>query len=670
MRKILFLVWMFIGLAVLSQEDGGKTYCKEIDKKLEKIYLKGTDRKIPKPERLKYLRQCLDEDPDFAEANLAIGFEIIVHCKLEGKPFTSAVPFFMKAISSCPQVHSEPYYYIGFDYYEQLKNDSAIKYLEKFIKFKDDNEKKFGKDYEAELSQAKGMLKQVKKENELNKKVVPFDPKVVKGVSTERDEYLAYISPDDKRCYFVRREPINNKNVVYATDKEREVFKYAIRDNTNVFDKGEDMPYPFNETQDNQGGCSISIDNRYLYFAMMRFEGGAQANCDIYFSRNVDDEWKPFQKLGPQINHPVYWDSQPTISADGNSLIFASDRPGGIGGIDLYISKRDPVTHTWGPAQNLGSKINTSGNEKTPFLHSDSQTLYFSSDGHFGFGGMDIFYVRKNEKGEWKDAENIGTPINSEGDDTGFFVSTDAQTGYFFSDEGGKVRGKGIGRYDLYSFPLYKEARPKETTFLSGEVKTKEGDPVWGAQVELQNTKTKEKTLAVVDSTTGKYMVAVNIEKKEDMVLTVKNKELGFSSSLISTKEISFVNPPKPVDLITDSVKVGSSFVINNIYYNSNSAELKEESKSVLVAFADYLKEHPKMTIEIQGHTDNVGNANSNQALSANRAFTVKALIESYGIDGKRITTKGFGSSKPITDNSSEAGRAKNRRTEFLIIDN
>jgi len=669
MRNILLILGMVLSVPFFSQEDGDKTYCKEIDKKLEKLYLKGTDRKTPKPERLKYLRECLQEDPDFAEANLSMGLEIIVHCKLEGKAFTPAVPFFLKAIANCPQIHSEPYYYIGFDYYEQLKNDSAIKYLDKFIKFKDDNEKKYGKDYEAELSQAKEMIKSAKKENELNKKVVPFDPKVVLGVSTPRDEYLAYISPDDKICFYVRRLPINNKNVVYQTDKEREAFMFAVRDKTGVFNAGDEMPYPFNETSDNQGGCTISIDNKYLYFAMMRHEGGAQANCDIYMSRNVDDEWKPFQKLGPQINHPIYWDSQPTISADGNTLIFASDRPGGFGGIDLYISKRDPVTHVWGPAVNMGNKINTSGNEKTPFLHSDSQTLYFSSDGHFGFGGLDIFYIRKNEKGEWGDAENIGKPINSSGDDTGFFVSTDAKSGYFFSDEGGKVNGKGVGRYDLYSFPLYEAARPKETAFMSGEVKTKEGDPVWGVTVELQNVKTKQKTNALVDSTTGKFMAAVVVDKKDDYILTIKNKELAFSSALISTKEASFSMPPKPVELITDSVKVGSSFVINNIYYNTNSADLKEESKVVLQAFADYLKEHPKVKIEIQGHTDNVGNASANQALSANRAFTVKALIESYGIDGNRITAKGFGSSKPLIDNSSEAGRAKNRRTEFLITE-
>lgn len=673
MKKILFVFIIFCSVKAFSQEDEGgeNKLCNEVSKDALKLYEKGIDKKkYKKPERLDFLRKCLQEEPDFAEANLAMGLEIIVHCKLENKAFTPAVPYFLKAIASCPKVHSEPYYYIGFDYYEMGKNDSAVKYLDKFVKFKDDNEKKFAKDYDTELYQAKEMIKSAKKESELNKKVVPFDPKVVKGVSTERDEYLAYISPDDKVCFFVRKMPINNKDVVYQTDKEREVFMYAVRDHTGVFNKGEDMPFPFNETQDNQGGCTISIDNRYLFFAMMRFEGGAQANCDIYMSRNVDDEWKPFQKLGPQINHPVYWDSQPTISADGNTLIFASDRPGGYGGIDLYISKRDPVTHVWGPAQNLGPKINTNGNEKTPFLHSDSQTLYFSSDGHFGFGGMDIFYIRKNEKGEWMEAENIGTPINSDSDDTGFFVSTDAQTGYFFSDESGKVRGKGVGRYDLYSFPLYKEARPKETTFLSGEVKTKEGDPVWGAQVELQNTKTKEKTLALVDSTTGKFMVAVNVEKKEDMVLTVINKELAFSSSLVNTKEISFSKPPLPVQLVTDSIKTGSSFVINNIYYNTNSAELMNESNSVLMAFAEYLKEHPSITIEIQGHTDNVGNAQANQALSANRAFTVKAKLESYGVKGSRITAKGFGSSKPLTDNNSEASRAKNRRTEFLITDN
>lgn len=681
MKKVLLAIIITTYAPIFAQdEDGGaKKFCKEVSKEALKLYQKGTDKKkYKKPERLAFLRQCLEEEPDFAEANLAMAFEIVVHCKLENKPFAPTVPYFSKAIASCPLIHSEPYYYIGFAYYENYKNDSAIKYLQKFLNFKEDDESKYGKDFVAEQYQAKEMIKSMKKEGDLKKKIVPFDPKVVHGVSTERDEYLAYISPDDKNCFFVRRIPKNSMNQVYESDKEKEMFMLANRDNTGVFNKGEPMPWPFNETDDNQGGCSISIDNKFLYFSMMRYEGGAQANCDIYVSRNVDGEWKPFQKLGPQVNHPVYWDSQPTVSADGNSIIFASDRPGGYGGIDLYVTRRDPVTKQWGAAVNLGPNINTAGDEKTPFIHSDSETLYFSSgdnkrtggSGHYGFGGFDIFYSRKDDKGQWGEPVNIGYPINSEGDDTGFFVSGDAKTGYFFSFDEGKVRGKGVGRYDLYSFDLYKEARPQEITLMKGEVKDNSGNQVTGAQVEVKNTKTKEKIAAVVDSLTGEFMVAVNLKNKEDIIVSVKKDGYAFTSNIVSVKETSFDKQPKPIELKTDEATEGKSFVINNIYYNTNSAELKEESKIVLEAFADYLKENPKIKIEIQGHTDNVGNPSANQALSANRAFTVKAVLETFGVAGNRITAKGFGSSKPVAENTNEAGRARNRRTEFMIVSN
>lgn len=693
---LLFSLLICLCFPLISQdeEEGEKKYCKEIDKKLEKLYLKATDKKTPKPERLKFLKQCLEEDPDFAEGNLRMGFEYIVHLKLEEKSFMPTVPYFMKAIASCPDIHSEPYYYIGFAYYEEMKNDSAIKYLNKFIKFTSNDEKKFGKSYNEELYQAKEMVKSAKKEGELNKLVVPFEPKLVNGVSTERDEYLAYISPDDRNCLFVRVMPINNKNVVYQSDKEQEVFMRSRKDNTNVFDKGEEMPFPFNATNDNQGGCSITMDNKYLYFAMMRDEGGAQKNCDIYVSKNVDDEWKPFSKA--PFNDPVYWDSQPTVSADGNTIIFASDRKGGFGGVDLYQSSKDPATGKWGPAINLGPNVNTPGHEKTPFIHMDSKTLYFCSGpdkagngGHMGFGGFDIFYVRKNDKGEWGEVKNIGKPINGPGDDTGFFVSTDAQTGYFVSFAGEKVSNlKSAGRYDLYSFPLYKEAQPEEMALTGGKAVDKDGEPIRGAKVEIRTLGTNEKLKTLVDSLSGEFMVAVNAKKHDKIVVSVKKEGMVYNSAVVDVKQAvaSFsgqtkinssstktveasAEPVKPIVIAMDSVKVGSSFVINDIYYNSNSADLKEESKRVLESFASYLKENPKMIIEIQGHTDNVGAVAANQALSANRAFTVKATLEGFGIPGDRVKAKGFGSSKPVADNSSESGRAKNRRTEFLIME-
>ncbi len=672
MKKIVILFLIVIRFSVSAQEDeaGTKKFCNDnIDKKAMKLYEKAIDKKkYKKPERIEFLIKCLEIEPDFAEANLFMGLEMIVRCKLENIPFSATIPYFLKAISICPKIHSEAYYYIGYDYYEKVKNDSAIKYLQKFIDFKDEDDSKFAKDYNAEIYQSKMMIKSAKKESSL-KKGVPFDPKVVKGVSTERDEYLAYISPDDKNCFFVRKSPVKNLDKVYASDKEKEVFMIASRDKTGAFNSGSPMVSPFNETEDNQGGCSISIDNKHLYFAMMRQEGGAQPNCDIYISDYMEDYWTDIRKLSPNVNHPVYWDSQPTISADGITLYFASDRPGGYGGVDLYVTKQDPKTKVWSIPQNLGPKINTSGNEKTPFIHSDSETLYFSSDGHFGFGGLDIFFVRKDAKGEWQEPENIGSPINGSTDDAGFFVSSDTKSGYFFSYDEGKVRGKGIGRYDLYNFDLYAEARPQQIVFATGDVKDKAGENVTGAVVEIKNTLTKEKINAVVDSASGKWMAAISLKQKDNIVITVKKDSVAFNSVIIDLKKASFNAPIQNIKLSVVKEEKGKSFVINNIYYNVNSAEIKEESKLILESFADYLKENPKLTVEIEGHTDNVGNPKDNEALSTNRAFSIKALLESYKVNGKQILAKGYGQSKPIADNKTEEGRSKNRRTEFLIMD-
>ena len=595
--------------------------------------------------------------------------EIIVHCKLENKAFTPAVPFLYRVIRNCPELHSNPYYYIGFDYYERMKNDSAIKYLTKFLEFKSDDSKKFDKDFEAEMYQAKEMIKYAKKENELKKKTVPFNPIVVKNISTKYDEYLAYISPDDQNCYFVRKEPVNSKNEIAQTDKEQEVFMIAIRDKNGAFDEGSYMPPPFNVTEDNQGGCSITVDNKHLFFAMMKFEGGNQPNCDVYVSNMIDGEWKPYKKVA-NINDPVYWDSQPSVSADGNVLYFASDRPGGYGGTDIYVSYRDTKTGQWGVPQNLGPKINTRGNERTPFIHSDSETLYFSSDGQFGFGGFDIFYTKKDEKGEWKEPENIGSPINTKQDELGLVVSSNAHHAYFCAYTEGALARVGVGRYDLFMFELYQDARPNEVAIIKGEIKDDKGNPVSGnATVEITHQDSKTKTFAVIDSVSGEFAAAVNLKKKGDYLVSINKDGYSFNSQIINMdSKVSFANPPPAIILKTDTLKEGKSFVINNLYYKTNSAEIEEQSKLVLKKFAEYLKENANIKIEIRGHTDNVGNPKDNEALSLNRAFSVKEFLQKEGIDGKRINAKGFGSSAPIASNTSESGRSKNRRTEFYIV--
>lgn len=661
-------------LCVLQAQDESDetSFCKtDLNKKAVANWEKGTNRKkFKKEERLEFLQKALEIEPDFAEANLAMGLELAARCKLYSKPFTPTLPFFYKAIASCPNIHSEPYYYIGFDYYERLMNDSAVKYLQKFIDFKDGDSKKFGPEFAGEMYNAKMMVKSVKKESSLKRNVM-FNPHVITGVSTPRDEYLAYIAPDDKTCYFVRRMPVNSMNKVYASDQEREVFMFAQRGKNGQFDEGTPMANPFNKPDDNEGGCSISIDNKRLYFAMMKEEGGMQPNCDIYMSESSDGEWGDIKKISPAVNDPKYWDSQPSIASDGVTLYFASDRPGGYGGIDLYYTVRNPKTGTWSAPVNLGPTINTAGDEKTPFIHSDSETLYFSSGpnrktggGHYGFGGSDIFFTRKDDKGEWIEPVNIGSPINGTGDESGFFVSRDSKTGYFFSFDEGAVKGKGIGRYDLFGFELYKEARPQEIEFVKGSIKAADSTPVSGAVVEIKNLDNKRVSLATVDSASGQYMFA--IKKNTKALVTVKKDSLAFNTHVVSA--VSATAEAIELNLEVEKIQKGASFVLNNIYFKTNSDKLTDDSKLVIESLANYLKENPNLKIEIEGHTDNVGNPKDNDALSTDRAFSVKAEIESFGVDGHRITAKGYGSKKPIADNKNEEGRAKNRRTEFLIL--
>ena len=221
----------------------------------------------------------------------------------------------------------------------------------------------------------------------------------------------------------------------------------------------------------------------------------------------------------------------------------------------------------------------------------------------------------------------------------------------------------------MYSFDLYPEARPSEITFVEGSVKDVAGENVSNAIVEIKYTDTKEITHAVVDSSSGKFMAAILTKNKEKIILTVKKDSVAFNSTIVDIKNITPTTTLPEIKLNVQKSEQGKSFVINDIHYKTNSAEIEEGSKLILQSFAEYLLENPNLTVEIQGHTDNVGNPKDNEALSSNRAFSVKAYIESFKVPGKRVSAKGYGQSVPIADNKTEAGRAMNRRTEFLIVE-
>ncbi len=664
---------LFIALlcfTILSRAQDEEKPCQEIDdKKALKAYQQGIDKKYKKEERLTFLKQAMDMEPDYVDANFAYAQERIRTLIYEDKPFKPVQPYLEKVVEICPKYHSDPYYFLGFIAYEESKWEDAVKYLKQFQNFKSDDDKKFSKDYEAYLSQTKQMIRYAKLYSEIFTHPVPFDPNPVTGISTEKDEYLPMISADDDQMLFTRKQPYVNKDLGYTPeDNEIEVFSYSTRNaTTGQFDKGKRMPYPFNKTG-GEGGATMSIDNKHLYFTVCKQEGGAMVNCDIYYSDKINGEWTEAKKV-EGINDPERWDSQPTIASDGKTLYFASDRKGGRGGVDLYVTVKDAATGLWSKPENLGPVINTPGDEKTPFIHSDFETIYFSSDGQPGVGGFDIFFSRKDSLGKWTEPKNIGVPINTKGDDLGFFVSTDGRLGYFASNEPARVKGKSMGKYDIYSFELYKEARPEAVAFFKGQVEdVSKGQNKGGFSVEVTDAVTKKVTEGMVDSATGNYAVVVNTKQKNDLILTIKKKDYAFSSRLIPKDSIKGAKPVT-INIDVDTIKVGKAYTLNNIYFQTNSAKLDPRSLIVIQEFAEFLKVNPKIKIEIYGHTDNVGNPANNMALSTDRAFSVREKLLEFGVDEKRlIAFKGFGSTKPIADNSSETGRAKNRRTEFAIV--
>lgn len=551
-------------------------------------------------------------------------------------------------------------FFLGEFYYNSKEYNLASKYLNLYVKnnnFACDTIKIAGK-----------MLDDIEYFFKLLNNPVPFTPKAVQGVCTEDDEYLPYISPDGQKIYFTHR--FKRKSRFSGTPISIEEFSVAERLNPvdNNFDKyteGKAMGFPFNQGIRDQGGISLTIDNTTLFITIcsyIRVGSTSYKNCDIYTSVKKDNEWQSLKKLGPNINSDKTWEGQPGVTADGNGLFFASAREGGYGGIDIYRSRKDSEGN-WGPAQNLGSVINTKGDDKTPFVHTDSQTLYFSSNGHRGIGGFDIFYSSYLGLGRWSKPINIGYPINTFDNDLAFIVSTNGQKIYFASNKLSKT-----GDYDIYSSPLYEEAKPQKVLFVNGTLTDEYGETVGDADVELQNIRTLKLTKGLVDENTGQYAIATAVDTDDDeFILTIKKQGYFYDSKRIKPGKKMLAKPPTKIDFEIRPIKVGTRMRLKNIYFEFNSALLNEKSIVSLNNFSEFLILNPNLHIELIGHTDNVGDEESNLILSTQRAKAVYDFLIKQNINADRINYKGLGEKFPIASNSTKKGRKLNRRTEFVV---
>ena len=468
-------------------------------------------------------------------------------------------------------------------------------------------------------------------------------------INTRQDEYINFVDAGQTRLVFTRKVFVMNG----GKTSFREHFFQSDKKNGNWQLPGQ-MIFPWDSTL-NMGAMSLSTDGRSMYFTGCSWPGG-WGRCDIYVSRKRGRQWTVPDHLGRPVNTKG-WESQAVLSADGKELFFASKRPGGKGGSDIWMCRRQPDGR-WGSAENLGDSINTPGNEMAPFLFADGQTLYFSSDGRPGLGGYDLFVSRKNSKGKWMRAINLGFPVNSRANDINLFVALDGRRAWLSSD-------RDSANFNIYGLPVTGKMRPQKVLFVKGRVV----DSVSGSPLEARVVLTglspgKTVDSVVSDPVTGEFLVVLQAGK--DYAFNIQKKGYLLFSQNFNLKAFPAASSVDKTFRLA-KIRSGAVMPLHNIRFGFDSAVLRPEAFPELERLVRLLKNNPGRKILIAGYTDNKGSDAYNLKLSQQRAQAVFDYLVSKGIDARRMQYKGFGKAHPLTSNDTPRGRALNRRTEIVF---
>lgn len=480
--------------------------------------------------------------------------------------------------------------------------------------------------------------------NNPNKNYVFAPANLGEGINSAESEYFPSLPIIGNEIVFTRR--VNNFNEdFFIAGKGAAGWEAARRLRGRI------------NTPQNEGAQNISQDGLWLVFTACNRED-SRGGCDLYISYLSKEGWSEATNLGSTINTED-WDSQPCLSPDKRDLYFASRRPGGYGGSDIYVSHLQP-NGKWSQPENLGPSINTSADESSPFIHADNQTLYFTSNGLPGYGEQDIFVVNKEASGKWSTPRNLGYPINTINHEGTLFIAADGKTAYYSSD-----RSDSRGGLDIYSFELREDIRPSKTLWVQGKVFDKKTNAGLPSAVELIDLATGQMISKIQTDEQGNYLITLPVGK--DYAFNVNRRGYLFYSDNYLLKGRS-PDSTYQKDIPLQPIEVNAAVVLRNIFFDVNKYELKSESQVELSRLVQLLNENPGLKIQIEGHTDNIGSAADNQKLSDNRARSVVAYLVSKGIPANRLTAKGFGATKPVASNDTEEGRAQNRRTELKVI--
>jgi outer membrane protein OmpA-like peptidoglycan-associated protein len=454
---------------------------------------------------------------------------------------------------------------------------------------------------------------------------------------------------------------------------------------------------------------NITADLSKLYFTSRRagsiggkLESDGLPFEDIYMCSNVGGAWNQAINIGPPLNTAVH-DACVGISEDGQTMfvyrgvnggdIFQSELKGkkwsnpsplpmnteffetaacmspdertlffvratnAYTNRDIYMCSRT-VSGNWSKAIKLS--INTPYDEDAPFMHPDGKTLYFSSKGHSTMGGYDIFKTTRTASGTWSTPENLGSPINTAGDDVYFVLSADGKIGYYSSNREG-----GYGQQDIYSIRMPVSEKAPELALLKGKVLDQQNKPT-EATISITDNETKELIAKYrSNSETGEYLISLPSGKNYGIAIE-KEGHLFYSENVTLSNTDGFKEYKQ--DIVMVPAKTSSKMVLKNIFFDSGKSSIQATSYSELLKLVDLLKNNPTIRVEISGFTDNIGDETLNQKLSEERAKTVVNYLILKGIPSTRLVAKGYGPALPVTSNSTEAGRQKNRRTEMKIL--
>lgn len=590
---------------------------------------------------LKYAQRAYSIDENYVQAYLLAG-----DIGLELHDDTAAISYYEKAIAKQADYFPPAHFILGKLYYRTGHYDKAYERFRFYSGFKLPSKERLL--LEQRMQEALDAI-------HFKNNPVPFDPvNLCFNINTENDEYVNAISADGQMLIFTLRSPHAQAG---SRKQFREEFFVSTLDNGKWI-KARPMKYLSGKSE-SEGALALSYDNRYIFFTSCH-QPDAFGSCDLYYSEKQDDRWSEPKNLGAMVNSS-HWESQPSLSSDARTLYFASNRPGGFGGSDIWkaVLQNDGE---WSRPENLGDVINTAHDEMSPFIHADGQTLYLSSKGHSGLGSTDLFMSRLQPDGSWAKPLNLGFPINTFSDEINLIVDPDGLRAYISSD-----LPHGKGGFDIYMFDLYEDIKPLPVSYLKGVVRNAITLQPLDANIELielLNGKTVVQSRS--DAVTGEFITVLPLGS--NYALNVNRKQYLFYSYHFALDSVTGLFDPVVMDIFLKPIEYGQSGILENVFFALDSYELKYASRIELDRLVEFLGQNPEIELEISGHTDNTGTIAYNLDLSTRRAKSVFGYLLSKEINQSRLSYVGIGEKKPIDTNETPQGRANNRRTEFRIV--